>query len=192
MFEAIEHPEFNRDEVAIRHELGHAVVWVYYGQQILQLTVHRCKKNNLLWPHISLETKTDDETDVYAKRLAERWLAGESAARKHLGWRWNRISTKTFQVSSQSNIPSLLNQMDQNEDFARVLWIAHKTANASWYEWIKQRLQRAKTIVEQNWGAINRIAIIIESRLPIAGKETSITGSELTALLVEAGVQRAR
>jgi hypothetical protein len=192
MFEAIEHPQFNRDEVAIRHELGHAVVWVYYGQQIMQLTIQRCKNRNLLWPHISLETKTSDETDAYAESLAERWLAGESAARKHMGWRWDRISTKNFQISSQSNIPAIWPQMDQREDFVRVLGIAHKTANSNWYVWIRQRLHRAHTIVEQNWEAINRVATIIQGRLPVPGEETLITGNELTTLLKEAGAQRAK
>jgi hypothetical protein len=188
MFEDISYPDFNRDDVAICHEIGHLVVWFLYGEPVDKMTIRRSAMDGALEPHVALGITKDLLCDDYAERLAERWLAGESAARKVLNMRRNRISTKTFLVTSQSDLPALLSHMDDREDFARVLWAAHKKATEGWYVWIRERLNQANTMVDTHWGVIQRIAASLQPRLPAAGQEVIISEAELTTVLRHEGI----
>lgn len=190
MFEPIPYPDFDRDDVAICHELGHAVTWFGYGEPIGPMTISRCPVFKVLKPRMALDITKDIHSNDYAEHLAEHWLAGESAARKALNMRRNRISTKQFLVNSQSDIPALLRRMDEKEDFARVLWAAHEKAKAGWYVWVRERLHQATAIVDRNWGAIQRTAVTLQPRLPLAGQEIIISDTELITLLRQEGVKR--
>ncbi len=192
MFDPVSYREFNQDDPVLCHELGHAVVWFSHGEVIGPIRFYRSPVDNLLEPRAGFGTPRNLDEPNYAEHLAERWLAGQSAARRNLNIRRDRSSTKGSRVTRDSDLDALLRQMDEREDFARVLWVAHEKAGANWYAWIATRLTQAVAIIDENWCAIDRTANALKPQLPVAGTEISFREADLTTRFHQEGVRRNR
>jgi hypothetical protein len=169
LFDSSQHPEFGEGWVVLRHELGHIVVWFRCGEAIGPLTIQRYPNGSLragsvLWPRKGDRTRL--VLREYAEPLAERLLAGESAARKALGTRTDQICTDGIQVDTNSHLPNILNQMDERTDIGNVLFIPQQHSIPNWYQWVEARLKNADSVVDAHWTAIDQIARCLEPLLP--------------------------
>ena len=83
MFDPHQHLELNADAAVVRHELGHAALWLVHGGAIGRLQMRRVRGQ--LYAGIRLERRTREigDADQLYERTAERLLAGEVAARRH-------------------------------------------------------------------------------------------------------------
>jgi hypothetical protein len=187
LFDDISHSEFRAGKVALRHELGHVLVWFQHGEAIGPIGFERNFEGKLVKAHAVLWPRDGNrqwmESSSYAERLAERWLAGEAAARRALNLRTDQIGTEYVPIDADSDIPRVLHQMSEDEDVARVLYLAHRTTGPGWYTWIKERLARVADVLDGNWPAIEELAKRLERDLPKRGEKTRIHGTDLIAYL---------
>jgi hypothetical protein len=197
LFDVSLHSEFDRPNVVIRHELGHAVTWFHFGEAIGRLKCCRRADGQLL-PRVALWPRANNieklKSPEYAEPLVERLLAGEISARRTLKMRTDQICSRNLPVTGDSNhLAYVLNQIDDNDDLAKedivkVLTLALNNAQQDWRAWITERMIRANELVDQNWTAIDQIALKLEARLPAAGKSRIWTGGELIARMSRYGV----
>jgi hypothetical protein len=189
-FDPVSHPEFNSDDAVIRHEIGHIISWWKNGGQIGKLVLSRSRTSQVSHPHATFPGTETLDVQLDGGRLAERWLAGESAARKALGMPRDQICTDGVVITSKSDIPLLLNGTDERQDFARVIWIAHTIAKNTWYDWVEVRLLETVAVVDAHWGAIEQIARTLMAKCPGRGGLVEVPDVELVGLLNQADVHR--
>ena len=197
LFDHIRPREFNRDDVVVCHELGHTITWFSYGRTIGAMRFTRSSEDGLLGGGATFVNPSSLACRTDAEHLAERRLAGDSATRRRLNMRRDQISTVGVAVTRDTNIPALLRVANTNDDAMGAIWAAYETAKPNWYEpllvrlgaepkwykWLRVRLDQARSIVDTNWEAIERIAQVLIPRLPDPGHSLNITAAELILLL---------
>lgn len=187
LFTQIRPTAFNRDDVVLCHELGHTLTWLNFGRPIGPITFHRSPRDGLLEGGAALNPPQSLACPTDAEHLAERLLAGESAARRKLNLTRNEISTLGIPVAAHTDIPALLRAANPKDDAFRAIWVAYETAKSDWYEWLHARLNRAIAIVDKNWGTIESLAQSMRLRLPATGQKTSFTDAEVMVLVGQHG-----
>ena len=206
LFDHIRPREFNRDDVVVCHELGHTVTWFSYGRTVGAMRFTRSSEDGLLEGRAAFVNPPSLACRTDAEHLAERRLAGDSAARRRLNMRRDQISTVDVVVTRDTDIPALLRVANTNDDAMWAIWAAYETARPNWYEpwlvrlgaepmwhrWLRVRLDQAISIVDTNWDGIERIAQVLIPRLPAPGHELNITAAELIPLLERQIPQRGR
>ena len=197
LFTHIRPRDFNRDGVVLCHELGHAVVWLHQGRTIDQLRLFRSPHDGLLEGGVAFHNPQSLRHRTDAEPLAERFLAGDSAARKALNLRRDQISTASTPVARDSDIPALLRVANTDDDAIRAVWVAYETMKPSWceplfvrlgmepkwYSWLRDRLAQAVSIIDSKWVTIQHAANALTSQLPAAGDTLLVPSSDLLALL---------
>jgi hypothetical protein len=196
LFDTARHRELEVGPVVLRHELGHIVVWFWRGEAIGPLTISRYPDgsvgaSSVLWPRCGDRRLLNSRK--YAEPLAERLIAGESAARKAVGTLpKDQICTGGVIIDAKSCLPDILNQMDERSDIGNLLFIPQAHSIANWYDWVAVRLKNAVSIVDAHWAAIDQIARWLEPNLPQPGRETAMPGIDLIDLLRGCGVEPGR
>ena len=129
----------NKDIPVLCHEIGHAVTWFSFGEAIGPLklrrdsTTNQLKASVVLWPRDgNLQSLNSHE---YAEPLAERLLAGDSAARKKLSLMTDNISIDGVTIDAITNIYGIIKQLDIEHDASKVLQLAYNAAHSNWHSW---------------------------------------------------------
>ncbi len=93
----LENANWNSDSAVLHHEVGHALVWYYYGEGIGRL-VFRRDTDGLLEASLQAGPAREDqkETRQFIDASAERLLAGEVAARLNLGIPTRRMALRNL------------------------------------------------------------------------------------------------
>jgi len=192
-----ERVDFTDDYVVLCHELGHVITWFCYGEEIGPLECRRCT-DNLIKAQVTLppnaKLKELLNTPKYAKKFAERLLAGEIAARLSIGKRTDRVCSKGLPVGDGTEqLAKTIAQTNPNSDLAKedifkVLQLAINQGQSGWYAWIVERMNNAGEVVNQNWVAIDQIARRLEPSLPAIGESKVWTKDELLAEMKKCGV----
>lgn len=193
MFESAS-TEFNRDSAVIRHELAHATVWFRLGEGVGRLAMKRGRTGQLF---ASVRAKhADPAQDIndpdFVDRSVVRILAGESAARRHLGMPRDRIAIdhseadRLTMASSLEDVASLCD--DGQADIARVLVLAHRRARATWRAWLRERLQETILQVDACWPAIDELARRYDARMPTPMEGRLIWGTDLIRDIYDVGL----
>ena len=182
--------KLNEDVAVVTHELGHASAWFTLGHAVGRLRFERATDRLLhascIFGPYAQEVK---ESDEYLEALAERLLSAESAVRRLLGLRRDRIFMSLADEVSRETVHSILARLDQHEDITTVLSIADQVAGTNWQSWIQDRLERAKVIVDKNWDAIAHITERMSRRVPRkVGCSATIWGFELLREFRKAGI----
>ncbi len=188
-----EYADFKKDRVVLIHELGHVVAWFCHGEGVGRLRLER--KNKLLWPQVILafREQRDANTDRDAEVMAERVLAGESAARRAVGMPRDEICFGRWVIDRNFNVGSVAPHLRDEYDEERVLKIAWAYGRNGWYEWIAKRLKSASVRVDDNWAVIDRMASWIKPRVPMTtGQVCCVPGRELIKEMQRLGVRTAQ
>lgn len=197
--------DWNRDDVVVRHELGHAVAWYHHGEGIGRLRFNRAV-DGLLEAGIVLGPARSDqeETDAFIDAYAERLLAGEAAARRWLGLPRGCVSLRGL---AGHRLPMGIGPMDLAEtlceptardglpaydDITKVLLEAEKRHRCVWKQWISQRIRDAEVIVDANAAVIEAAAALLQPLLPHSSSPFELPGQHVMELLTRFGATTSR
>jgi hypothetical protein len=197
MFDFNEYPAFNDDRAAVYHELGHALIWYVAGGAVGPITFHR-STDGLLEPSIRLAARDRNEPleETWRKspnELAERFLAGEAAARCYLHMPRGMICAKGLRLFNGADLQTaLIGQSNNREDIVKVLFLANERAEPDWQHWVRQRLLATNLAIEMHWSAIEATARVILPQLPKArGTALRIPGLQVIRAFRSYGVRSA-
>ena len=133
-----------------------------------------------------------------AARCVERFLAGESAARKMKAMRRDQITTDRKELCCKGMLAKRLHQPNMHDDAERAVNVAQfffepfwydsilnfTGSEPRWYRWLRARLRCSSLVVDSKWPEISRAVGELSKMLPLQpGKEVKISGSELNTLL---------
>jgi hypothetical protein len=175
LFDAKDRQRLHHDGAVLRHELGHAIAWFCVGGKVERITFTRLKwasGTSTQYPlmgrtELSYANGTAEESAENAELVAERILAGESAARKWAGMSRNSICTGGLKISRNCDLDAILMAHGNSpEDFISVLGLAVKWGKSEWSSWIRSRLKAVRALVDANWGVIQHLASKHERSLP--------------------------
>lgn len=203
-FTPVERADWNRDTAILRHEIGHALVWFFHGGGIGRL---RCTRafDGLLEASVQFGPPCFDwqATPEFIDACAERLLAGEVVARRHLGLPGGRIALRGLRGS---RLPmgirprEIAETMTENpigpdgrrmlEDITKVLLAAEEHHVATWRAWIQERLLATEAIVTEHAACIEVVAAQLLHRLPSRpGRQFVLPAAKVVDLLAKAGVR---
>jgi hypothetical protein len=194
MFDPCLHVELDEPAAVVRHEVGHAAVWFHHGGAIGRLRLTRLVDGRLA-AGVRLHGRTSKPPDVmaYFETCAERLLAGELAARRHVGLPTNRISVEDPSVlrggpSAWSCLEVIWSFDRVDHDAARAVQIA--AHEQQWLSWLERRLSAADHILAERWTSIDSVSAELLSSVPRRlGSSFRISGSLLIDLMRRHGLQ---
>jgi hypothetical protein len=175
-----------------RHELGHAAVWYFHGGAVGRLKMSRMGRQ--LGAGVRQRSRSGEVGDIetYFERVTERLLAGELAARRHLGLPLDQVSIGASRpvgpAATWSPFDVFGSFENPSEDVARAVHVAAR--HALWVEWLMERLAAAAKIIEEQWQAIDHAATELTTNVPRAdGGCYERSGGSLIALLRHHGLR---
>ena len=188
--------DFNRDDVVLCHEVGHAVVWNFHGGKITGIRFWRAGDGHLNG-EVSVENPNDLKNPIDAEHIVERFIAGDAAGRRRLGLRRDQISTVGVKVSREIHVPTLLISANVNDDAMRAIWAAYESVGPKrcdrllvalgreprWYAWLRIRLANVVNILDVQWTIIERAVEELVRHLPASGSEVRIPPNKVELLL---------
>jgi hypothetical protein len=164
---------FNRDDAVVRHEGGHICVWLHYGGAFAGAEFEIAPDGLLAGRSGTLVHRGLDERHPrFLDWITERRLAGELAARRHLGLPDNVLSVGHSDAIVWNHGPPIMNVLgavpsclDPNEDLVRALIAARDSGRNDWLAWLRERLAVASSILDRNARAIELLSPLFESRV---------------------------
>lgn len=179
--------DLNKDRAVIYHEIGHAVMWFYYGQKIDRLIFKRRLSDSQLLASIICRPISGNDEDLlnasYQNPIAERLLGGDISARIATGADLRKISLDGVILHFDMKIHDIVSQLPERHDLVIALQLAHNAAQRDWLRWLTERHAFASKIIKANCCAIGKIAQELEANLPNRGEEILIAGVDLAAML---------
>lgn len=170
----------------IRHEFGHALVWLTGGHEVHSL---RFKRDNRLLTATTHYTEPHCQTEAellltMPEILTERLLAGEIASRRYCGLPLNIICSSLL-VNQDSDLASLLQgQLPSNYDDVKAFEIARQTAGQNWYHWLAERHKNALNTITHYWDALDNASDVLYADIPVVANDSfSIDGGHIRRLL---------
>jgi hypothetical protein len=157
---------FNREDVIVRHELGHAVVWYHYGGALGRMRFHRMRDGLLMGGVQVRGREADMSQDDYVRTSVVRLLAGEIAARIYLRLPLNHVASE-LDLRPTSNVRRLRPSIRRyRTDFMRAIDAAFHIAGPAWWPWLLNRHSEARAIVEAAWPVIDASAKNLQPNVP--------------------------
>lgn len=178
---------FNEDDSVVRHELGHAFVWLSGGGAIEHVRFTRAF-DRLLGGGMKMTVPDGwDEERFFAEKsdlLAERVLAGEIAAREHNGLPQGVVCSE-LPLTPTSDLAFLLTGKHNHQtDDIKALFLAHESAKANWYEWMRARHSSAVLVIQRHFEVIDIAADVFAGEVPLwEGDEVLIDGARVARQL---------
>lgn len=187
---------WNADPVVLRHELGHATIWFYYGGGIGRLLLQR-SSDGLLEPccKSAPSSPTQEVTPEFIDAVAERLLAGEVAARIHLGLQPDQVTLRKltsnyFQMGIRAIDVAQTMSESTREDVYRVLDLADQYHPDDWQEWIRLRLASCEEVLHQYWSILEGAAVRFTPAIPRRwGTCVEVPGPRLVQVFSELGME---
>jgi hypothetical protein len=179
--------ELDEDETVVRHELGHALVWLDQGNVVERICFTRTA--NLLLRGVTKVKLPDGWSEARLRKerpeqLAERILAGEIAAREYNELAHGEICTDLVLLPNSELGAVLTGQSENPDDDIKALFLAHEAAGLGWYVWLCERHAAARARVLTHWAALENAAENVLADLPLcAGEEFIIRGPSVARLL---------
>jgi hypothetical protein len=128
---------FNRDDVVVHHEVAHTVVWFSYGGEIKHIRFERIGPSSSVAGRLRGGSGNRNPNDLSqtkdAEMFAERMLAGESAARRHIGANRRFISTMPVGLTKSTNVPALVRVGDRRHDVLKHVISAYNRDASNWF-----------------------------------------------------------
>ncbi len=128
---------FNRDDVVVRHELGHTVTWYSFGRDVCHIRFKRSPIDARLQGGAANVNPPSFAHLKDAKEFVERMLAGESAARRSLGESRDQISTMPVEVKPETNIPALVRVVDSKNRVVQKMYYEYLRQNPDWFATVR-------------------------------------------------------
>jgi len=177
---------FEDDNAVIRHEFGHALVWLTCGYEVHSL---RFVRGNRLLTATTRYTESNCQTEAellltMPDILTERLLAGEIASRIYCELPLNIICS-SLSVNPDSDLTSLLQgQLPSNYDDVKAFEIARQTAGQNWYHWLAERHKNALNTITNYWDALDNASDVLYGDIPVGANDSfSIHGGQIRGLL---------
>lgn len=177
---------FEDDDAVIRHEFGHALVWLTYGYEVHSLRFERSTRLLTATTRCT-EPNCQTETELMLTMpdvLAERLLAGEIASRIYCELPLNVICSD-LPVNPDSHLSSLLQgHLPSNYDDVKAFEIARQTASQNWYHWLVERHKNALRIIRNYWDDLDNASNVLYGEIPVVPNDSfSIDGGDIRRLL---------
>lgn len=179
--------ELNDDETVVRHELGHALVWLGHGNLVERVRFARTSDLLLCGGmRVKLSEGWNEERlrNESPGQLAERILAGEIAARNYNDLADGEVYTDLHLRPDSDLAAALRGQENNPADDIKALFLAHEVAGSGWYLWLCERHAAARVRVLQRWDELDNAAENVLADVPLrAGEELLIEGACVARLL---------
>lgn len=202
-FVPAEDADWNDDGAVLRHELGHALVWFVHGGGLGRLRLARANDGLLEAGVVTGPRPGQTDTPAFIDSTAERLLAGEAAARRHLGIPGGRISLRGLQEprlpagARPDEIAAAFAEVGHASDgrvmlgdVAKILSLADQYHQADWRTWIRERLAAAEHILSTQWAVLGAVAVRFERGLPRRPRqEVVVSAQDLIAAFESAGAK---
>lgn len=186
------HRDFEMDHAVVQHEVGHLVTWFLLGGGIGPMRFERQGDHRLLgavrFGPRNLDAK---ETPDFIDAVAERLLAGEIAARRHLGkcdWQIS-LGDPTTVLLTPTHSASFARARCHADllDARNLLSLAEQHHADSWWPWMEDRIRSVRRRLELHWPAVGKLAARIAPYVPDHG-ERSLSGTDLIRWCYDAGL----
>jgi len=160
------------DDAILRHELGHALVWLHYCGAIGRLQLCRQPNSDLL-ASVRFGPMSESITQLqYEEAYAVRLLAGEIAARRFLNLPDDQITCVVPLSPTVRESQVLWSLTDDREDIVKVLQLSCRHAGDAWFSWLEKRHAEARRIVDAGWNTIDAAAQELRKHLPSEPRAT--------------------
>lgn len=191
-------PEFERDDVVLRHEAGHIVSWFIFGGGIGPLRLLRREDGKLVGGVLfGPPSAKQTEDAAFIDACAERLVAGELAARGYLGlpdWQLSsgddyaslHTATRHVSVVRERLDPTLI-------DARKVLDLAEDHHPQAWWSWLQERLLVTSSVLRAHEPKVAALAECLRSGVPTKQGESErlTSGTDVVRWGYEVGLQPA-
>lgn len=190
---------WNDDDVVVRHEMGHVLLWYFHGHQIGKLQLRRAS-DGLLEGGVVLGARPGTSlTGLYLDAYTERLLAGEAAARIYLNQPEDKITLRrlkeerlVFGIRPKELVfltdSHVVGSKTIHEDISKVLINASTYHPVLWRGWISRRLANTVAVLRSQWHVVEACSAKLVTRLPVRpGTSFQLDASLTRAMLKRAG-----
>lgn len=137
---------FNRDDVVVHHEVAHTVVWCSHGRGIEHIRFKRIEPPSpvagLLMGGSGNDSASASGSESGLEHMAERLLAGESAARRRIGSGRGEISTMSVELTESTNVPALVRVADTDDPVLRRAVFEYNRDSSNWFSQVQSHFNR--------------------------------------------------
>lgn len=186
---------WNDDDVVVRHEMGHVLLWYFHGHEIGNLQLRRASDGLLEGGVVFGPRPGTSITGSYLDACCERLLAGEAAARIHLNQPEDKITLRrlkeerlVFGVRPKELVyltdSHVVGSKTIHEDISRVLITASTYHPVLWRGWISRRLADAVSVLRSQWHVVEACSAKLITQIPVRpGSSFQLDASLMTAML---------
>lgn len=188
------HALLNEDEAVLHHEVGHFTIWFLHGGGIGPLRLVRATDGLLggacLFGPRAIAEKSS--TPPLVDGAAERLVAGELAARRHVGlcdWHLSTGNPITRLYGPNRAVTVVRNGIAATQvDLRKVFDLADVHHHTDWWSWLEARIARVRTLLDES--EASRAALVDRLR-PYRPKreEWRMPGTDLIRLGYDVGLR---